>query len=328
MADRKNLTISDIAQVLGVSKTTVSRAISGKGRISVDTRQKILSYIEEHNYHPNIIAKGLAKSKTYNIGLVVSGDYNIVELPFFQKCMLGICKVASSMDYDVLLTIVTDEDISQLKRVVINHKADGIILTRTHINDLHAKYLKKMGIPFVTIGSMEDDSVVQIDNDHKTACKDLTKKLFEQGSDKIAIIGGRQDYVVTKNRLEGFMSACRQMGKIPEKGNIYLGVENEESMLPIINKILDNETDCIVTMDDYLCGCVLKILHQKKVAIPDAIKVASFYNSTIWDNYISNVPSIIFDAEKLGEITCRILLKMIKGEEVSQRTLLGYSLTV
>ena len=111
MADDRNLTISDIANELGVSKTTVSRAISGKGRIGDETRKKVLDYIKEHDYRPNVIAKGLAKSKTYNICLVIPGDYNIVELPFFQNCMLCISKIASSMDYDVLISMVTDKDI-------------------------------------------------------------------------------------------------------------------------------------------------------------------------------------------------------------------------
>ena len=60
----KNITIADVAEALGVSKTTVSRAISGKGRIGAETREKVLAYIEEHNYTPNVIAKSLAQSKT------------------------------------------------------------------------------------------------------------------------------------------------------------------------------------------------------------------------------------------------------------------------
>ena len=70
----KNITIADVAEALGVSKTTVSRAISGKGRIGRETRERVLAYIEEHDYKPNVIAKGLAQSKTYNI-CVVNNTY-------------------------------------------------------------------------------------------------------------------------------------------------------------------------------------------------------------------------------------------------------------
>ena len=62
-----NITISDVAEALGVSKTTVSRAISGKGRIGAATRKRVLEYIQEHDYKPNVIARGLAQSKTFNI---------------------------------------------------------------------------------------------------------------------------------------------------------------------------------------------------------------------------------------------------------------------
>ena len=95
-SDHKKLTISDVADALHVSKTTVSRAFSGKGRISEDTRQRVLAYIEANDYKPNVIAKGLAQKKTYNIALVIPGDCNLVDMPFFQNSMQGICEEASA----------------------------------------------------------------------------------------------------------------------------------------------------------------------------------------------------------------------------------------
>ena len=83
----QKMTISDVAEALNISKTTVSRAISGKGRIGAETRRRVLEYIEEHNYKPSVIAKGLAQSKSYNIGWVMPSDYSVVDLPFFQKCL-------------------------------------------------------------------------------------------------------------------------------------------------------------------------------------------------------------------------------------------------
>ena len=85
------MTIADVAEALQVSKTTVSRAISGKGRIGDATRQRVLAYIEANDYKPNVIAKGLAQKKTYNIALVIPGDCNLVDIPFFQNSMQGIC---------------------------------------------------------------------------------------------------------------------------------------------------------------------------------------------------------------------------------------------
>ena len=170
----KNITIADVAEALGVSKTTVSRAISGKGRIGAETREKVLAYIEEHNYTPNVIAKSLAQSKTYNIGVMIPSEYDIIDLPFFQSCLFGIQEIAATMDYDILLTISKPEDTSQLERIVTNRKVDGVILMRTFVDDKQAKMLAKRGIPFATVGGTNVKEAIQVDQDHQSACKELT----------------------------------------------------------------------------------------------------------------------------------------------------------
>ena len=103
--NEKKITISDVAEALGVSKTTVSRAISGKGRIGAETRERVHAYIKEHNYKPNALAKGLAQLKTYNLGVVLCEDYALVDLPFFQACLVGGMVVAGSMGYGILLAM-------------------------------------------------------------------------------------------------------------------------------------------------------------------------------------------------------------------------------
>ena len=129
--DNEKTTIDDVAKALGLSKSTVSRSISGKGRISADTRQKVLDYIEERNYRPNPLAKGLSESKTYNVGWVIPGDDHLTSLYFYQRCLQGVISAAVKMDYDVLITTIGKNDLSGLKRITENHKVDGVILGRT-----------------------------------------------------------------------------------------------------------------------------------------------------------------------------------------------------
>ena len=131
----KKMTIADVADALGVSKTTVSRVISGKGRIGPETKERVLRFIEEHDYKPNVIAKGLAQNKTYNIGLIMPGNHNFVDSSFFQKCMLGISEAAAAADYDVIVSMIRENDLTQLERLVQNNKVDGIILSRTLVED-------------------------------------------------------------------------------------------------------------------------------------------------------------------------------------------------
>ena len=144
--ENDRVTIADIAEALDISKTTVSRAISGKGRIGEETRARVLAYIEQCNYRPNPLAKGLAQLKTYNIGWVMPGDSDVTDLPFFQRCMTGISEVAATHDYDILLSMVYEKDMSQLERIVCNRKIDGLILGRTLVHDERVAFLKKMNV--------------------------------------------------------------------------------------------------------------------------------------------------------------------------------------
>ena len=148
-----NITISDVAEALGVSKTTVSRAISGKGRIGAATRERVLEYIQEHDYKPNVIARGLAQSKTFNICVVMPGDYALVDLPFFQEAIMGIQEIAGMMEYDLLLCIGSGNDMAGLRRIILNHKVDGVVLLRTMVDDPQVTFLQERRIPFVTAGS-------------------------------------------------------------------------------------------------------------------------------------------------------------------------------
>ncbi len=323
MEERK-LTIGDIAQELGVSKTTVSRAISGKGRIGEQTRGRVLEYIEAHHYSPNVVAKGLAQNKTFNLGLVLPGDYNIVELPFFQKCMLGISRVASGQGYDVLISMVTTDQIGQLERVVTNRKIDGAILTRTLADDTSMRYLAKNDVPFVAIGSTDDTQAVQIDNDHRGACRELTENLLDRGVKRIALIGGSEDYMVTQNRLRGFEDAFAQRAGWDGERKIFLNVGDSREVDGIIEGLLTKRVECIVCMDDFLCGCVLNTLQQRRIAVPEQMQVVSFYDSSILANRLPAVTSIRFDVEELGRKACELLLRMLDGEEVERQILLGY----
>ncbi len=326
--ENKKLTIDDIARELSVSKTTVSRAISGKGRIGAKTRERVLAYIRENNYRPNVIAKGLAQQKTYNIGFVMPGDYNLVELPFFQKCLMGISEIAYSLDYDVLVSIASDRDMGQLERIVNNHKVDGVILSRTLVNDAPARFLQEKNIPFVTIGTYIDKDIIQIDNDHRSACRELTSILLMRGIRKMALIGGNKDHVVTRKRLQGYMDAYLEQSLTVDNSMVYLDVENGIMVDKILEELIERHAECVICMDDSICAHVLNKLRKEKIRVPSDIKVASFYNSSLLENNIPSITSLSFDIQELGMVTCKTLLDHMAGKEVQRRTLLGYEVSM
>jgi len=325
--ENKKITIDDVALALGVSKTTVSRAISGKGRVGAETRERILQYIEEHNYVPNAIAKGLAQSRTYNIGITVPVDFTLVDLPFFQKCLMGVCDYAGTEDYDVLVSLTSIDDISQLERLVNNRKVDGVVLTRTLTKDLPAELLQKKKIPFVSIGSSKQPGIIQVDNDHEAACWELTSRLIGMGIKKYALLCDNTAYVVTKSRMQGFTNAISDAGLSDSNGMIFEGT-TDENLDRILDRIIKSDVECILCMDDSICVKVLDKLRKWDLQVPEDIKVASFYNSSVLERNKPSITSLVFDARELGRVACKTLIQLINGEVVPARSLLGYEISM
>ncbi|MDE6365819.1 MAG: LacI family transcriptional regulator [Lachnospiraceae bacterium] len=322
------ITIADVAEALQVSKTTVSRAISGKGRIGEETRQKVLAYIEANDYKPNVIAKGLAQKKTYNIALVIPGDCNLVDMPFFQNSMQGICEEASANDYDVMLVPVTSSNSGNLERMIANDKVDGVILSRSLVKDTNIALLKEENLPFVMMGTSRDAKILQVDNDHRAGCCALVSRMLHSGIGRIGLIGGSKNYVVNRTRMQGYEDAFHAACSKLDMALIMEDCDSADKIASAAAKLVQAGVGAIICMDDFVCSVTLQVLAEKKIAVPQQIQIASFYDSTLLRNAKPAVTSLVFDDRALGALTCKVLLRYIQGEEVEPKSLLGYELVI
>lgn len=322
------ITIADVAEALGISKTTVSRAISGKGRIGAETRKRVMDYIAEKNYHPSVVAKGLAQSKTYNIGWVMPGQSGMTDLPFFHRCLNGINEVASGADYDLLISMVYDNDVSQLARVIRNHKVDGFILGRTLVDDPCVRLLQENDIPFVVIGSTPNENVIQIDNDHVSACRELTSVLLMKGIQKIALIGGDSNHVVNQTRKQGFEEAIRECRHLVRDCWIYMDSDNESTIDRLVDEIRRNGAECIVCMDDKICYHVLNKCNRDGIQIPGQIKIASFYYSDLLKSFKPAITALEYDPKELGAVACKMLLDYMDGIPVKKKIFMNHQIAL
>ena len=324
MTESGKITIDDIAKELNISKTTVSRAISGKGRVSDSTRERVKAYIELHNYRPSAIAKSLAQSKTFNIAFTMPYEYGFIDLPFFQKCMWGISKTAGEYDYDVLLCMMDDGDTESLERLINNHKVDGVIIGRTYEDDAAERFLLAAKVPFVTVGTSKNEEAIQIDNDHYQACKELTSILLLKGMKHLSLVGGSTKYMVNANRMQGFIDAHKALGKRYDQKLISTDAEDSVILEETVEAFIGNGTDCIVCMDDYICNQVLQKLNKMQLRIPGQIHIASFYNSAMLENNRPSITSLQFDAVEAGTKSCLTLMRHMEGKKVSKYNKLGY----
>ncbi len=320
------MTIDDIASALGVSKTTVSRAISGKGRISPDTREKVNAYIREHNFKPNVVAKGLAQNRTFNIGVVWPGDYGIADLPFFQRCMIGICNEAAEHGYDILVSLLTGDDITSIRRIVENRKVDGMILTRTLVKDYPAEYLLETDVPFVSVGTSTLEGVTSVDNDNFGACRELTSILIGKGLRRLALIGGPRDHVITVTRQNGFLQAFTDCGLQADPNLIYMNIKERRQLGAVMASILEHKVDGVICMDDWVAEEVIARCRTMHVSIPSDLRVASFYNSSILENLSPSITSISFDDRMLGVEAAKSLFERIDGRDPGNRVIGSYNI--
>lgn len=330
MTQKQNLTIDDIARELGVSKTTISRAISGKGRIGAETRARVLDYIEKCNYRPSAAAKGLAESRTYNLALVLPKSFIKLDLPFVRMSMSAICEEAFLHDYNVLVCLSTDENPDSLLRTLDNRKVDAVILSRTVENDMLVDILTKRGIPFATMGSLPHNmrgvAAVEADHDQVSGCRAFSKTFLTGAEGKIAFIGNDMNYMVNQSRMAGFRQAVEELGIPEERIYIRTGLCGEVDCIAVTDELIRLGVRHILTMDDDLCRFVLNRLKEHSIRIPEQVQVASLYDSERLQNYDPPVSALQFDAAELGQIACRELLRCLKGESYHPTPILGYKI--
>lgn len=325
----KTYNLDDIAAELGLSKSTVSRAISGKGRVSPSTREKVLECIKVLNYHPNSIAKSLSESKTYNIGVVVPMDSDETEAPFFQTCLMGISRECAMRDYDVVVIGTEKKDLSQLERVLNNRKVDGVIVTRPVKDHAIETLIKEHNAPFVVIGQSGFKGAVTIDSAHKEACRELTSYLLMSNRpDKIGLLMNSMSFNVNKSRYEGFESAFEAIDTRPSDNMVYIGIDGTTQFSRAVASLLKEQPDCIICGDDMICMKLLAEINGLGLKIPENIKVASFYDSVFLDMYTPPITSLVFDASELGESAAAVLLDLINGENVMESVDLNFEMLI
>ncbi len=319
-------TLDSIAKELGLSKTTVSRAISGKGRISEETRSRVNDYIKKINYRPSAVARSLAASRTFNVGLVVPADSALGEMPYFQTLMTGVCDKAMDYDYDVLIILADNDGITALKHAVRNKKIDAVIVSRCERDSRVLDFLKDSEIPYIVVGNPRDEGVLYIDHDNEGAATRMIETLIDMGITRMALIGGGENINVTHSRLEGFKKGFANRGVDADKGLIFLNMHKSERMDSVVKGVIADGAECIVCMDDMLCNSVLNCLHNDGINVPEDVKLCSFYDSNLLSNSKPSITSLYFDAKKLGAEGFELLMRNMNGDEVASEILTDFNI--
>ena len=324
----KVVDITQSTETADAPKTKVYRSMTGNGRISPATRQRVLDYVKKHNCTLDVPACGADNRCSYNISLVISKQFSDFEMPFLRKIMRSVYYVAGEYDYDVLLTLVDENETRPVERLLGNRKIDGLILTRTLERDPLIPLLKARKLPFVAIGQPEDDEILSVDHDQVGGCREMTSLLLMKGMKHIALLGGSMLYTVNQSRLEGFRQAYVKMGQKIDENLLFLELESDDLRMEAVQQAVERGADCILCMDERLAQLTLNMLKQLNLRVPQDIRLASLYDNENLVNTVPPISAVQFNADILGLKATQQLLCALQGQPVETRMELGYQVSL
>ena len=160
----------------------------------------------------------------------------------------------------------------------------------------------------------------------QAGCQDLTEQILKMGMRKIALFCGDMTHVVTKSRMKGFLQAYEKRQIDFDCTKVFDNTGYAEIAEKQTLKMLKEEIECIICMDDNICINVLNSLRKYNVRIPKDIKIASFYNSQILDEYYPSISCVNLDIMKLAHTASDVLYGLLCGKSREKRIIQGYSI--
>ncbi len=309
----KRATIKDIAAMVGVSVSTVSRALKDHPDIGLGLRTKIKELAQVLNYHPNMMAVQLRKQKSNIIGLI----YPEAHMFFFPSIIKGISEVVQKAGYKLLVLHSSESYEREVEnvRICLENGVDGLFISLTNeTKDLsHLDELKEAGIPILLVDKVLDTTLydgITIDDNHATQI--CVEHIISTGCKRILGLFGNPNLLITHKRLTGFIDIINKY----KDNNIFVAhhfVGDTFSAWALVEEIYPTfKPDAIFAMSDEIIAGVIPALRKMKVAIPEECSVIG-----ISDGYLPKIldPQVTFlhhNGLALGQLAATHLIDKIK----------------
>jgi LacI family transcriptional regulator len=316
----ESYTIKDIAKALGLSTSTVSRALNGSYEIGAETKKLVLEYAEKINYRPNPIALSLKEQKSHSIGVVVAEVAN----NYFSQAINGIESIAYNRGYHVIITQTHESYARETANVqhLISRHVDGLLvsLSAETVDLSHYQYLHDKGFPIVFFDRVAPNiETHKVTVDNFKGAFEATELLISTGFKKIAHLTNSYNLLISKERLNGYKAAL-------EKHNIpfnpeYLKHCNHGGMIQheveaTIQELLnlsDKPEALFITSDRLTTNC-LYILKKLGLRVPEDIAIAGFTNSDVAELFDPPLTVVRQPAFQIGQIATEMLINLIESK--------------
>lgn len=313
---KKRISITDIANALNVTPSTVSRALNGGGKVSEKKRNEILALAQELGYRPNPIAKSLLENKTNTIGLIIPEFTH----HFYSRMLSGIESITSEAGYQLLICTSNENENQEIKstQILLDARVDGIIATISKMNDKfeHLQEVLDSGTPLVLVDrfSEEIETPYVISDDFKGAFS-AVDYLCQSGCKNILHIKGPDNLSTTFNRLMGYKEALRKH-EIELKEELVLE-SNDANLVEKIRICLTNYlVDGAFTYSDYLAFEIYKVASELKIKIPEQLSVIGYADEPISTYINPTLSSVNQQPFQMGAFGANYLLNKINDPEI------------
>ncbi len=312
--------IRDVAAAAGVSATTVSHALNGKGRLPDSTRERIAQVANELGYRPNASARNLVAGKTGRLGIAVSSapgvPFGLSDFDYFIQ-MLSSATTAALEHGLALVVAGPNHEQTAFERIEI----DGAIVIDPVVNDPLVSDIRTRGLPLVTTGRIPsaeatpDDGTCWVDNDHVAGTRSILDHLADQGAERIALLTSTPVTSYTSDAAEGYETWCAEHGCEPLV-SIAEGALNEGSGFVAAAALLDmpEPPDAIYATLDRLALGALLAARAREVKVPDELLLAGCTDSQASEWAQPPLTALALDPEEIGRQAVEMLITLIEGD--------------
>ena len=268
-------TLKDVAELAGVTVTTVSRMMNSRSRVSSKTCARIEAAMKQLDYHPNELARSLAKKNSSFIGLIVPSADN-----FFFSCVIANVERYASANGLKLLLCVSNQEPQKEKEyfsMLLGNKVAGIILA-SHTQEL-AEFLE-LDAPLITIDRTISPSIPSACADNYKGGQLAAKHLIAKGCRHLLYVSGSAHLDMDANkRYQGFQDACRRLGVEPPQAvdaaeTQFVRMDYQETVAEIFHDY--PEVDGILSSNDVIAAEIIQYCHRNSLAIPERIRLVGY----------------------------------------------------
>lgn len=322
---KKEITIYDIAENVGLSPTTVSRALSNHPRVHVNTRKKIMDAAKLLGYQSNIFASSLRKRRSKSIGVIVPK----LNSPFQSSVLAGMEKIASQSGYNLVISQSMEsleKEISNTN-IMYNSRVDGLLVSKAGTTDdiEHFQSFFNKEIPVLFFDRVpENNHSTGVVINNTQAIYDATAHLIKEGCKRIVHAVGNLQINVYADRLKGYKYALMDHGFVFNAENVISIELDEDSGERIVKKILklSPRPDGLLVSNDTSAASCLMALKKRGVRVPQDIAIVGFNNDLISRMVEPNLSTINYPSYHMGEVAMKNLVNHLGDEqhEILQKT--------